>query len=122
MKEKTSADFAREFGESFGSIYQRHGAHGSSTSELIYRACDVMVSKQHVMRLWRNDDTRGMSRITGARALIHSSHDLWKAVTEANVKEGLEFIREVEVMVEEGDGLPDADEFLSYKQISGIPY
>ena len=43
---KHTEDFAREFGESFDSICQRDDAPGSSISELIYRACDVMVSKQ----------------------------------------------------------------------------
>ena len=92
---KDTEDFAREFGESFDSICQRDDAPGSSISELIYRACDVMVSKQHDLPMAQDD--RFDLRCTRIDSLLH---DLWEVANEANVKEGLEFMREVEVLVE----------------------
>ena len=92
---KHTEDFAREFGESFDSICQRDDAPGSSISELIYRACDVMVSKQHDLPMAQDD--RFDLRCTRIDSLLH---DLWEVANEANVKEGLEFMREVEVLVE----------------------
>ena len=79
---KHTEDLAREFGESFDRICQRDDALGSSI-ELIYRACDVMVSKQHDLPL-AQDDLFDLD----ARALIRF-HDLWEVINEVNVKEGL---------------------------------
>ena len=93
---KHTEDFAREFGESFDSICQRDDAPGSSISELIYRACDVMVSKQQNDLPTAQDDRFDL-RCTRIDSLLH---DLWEVANEANVKEGLEFMREVEVLVE----------------------
>ena len=93
---KHTEDFAREFGESFDSICQRDDAPGSSISELIYRACDVMVSKQQNDLPMAQDDMFDL-RCTRIDSLLH---DLWEVTNEANVKEGLEFMREVEVLVE----------------------
>jgi hypothetical protein len=92
---KNTKDFAREFGESFDSICQRDDAPGSSVSELIYRACDVMVSKQHDLPM-AQDDMFDL-RCTRIDSLLH---DLWEVTNEANVKEGMEFMRRVEVLVE----------------------
>ena len=92
---KNTEDFAREFGESFDSICQRDDAPGSSISELIYRACNVMVSKQHDLPMGQEDMFD--LRCTRIDSLLH---DLWEVANEANVKEGLEFVREVEVLVE----------------------
>ena len=92
---KNTEDFAREFSESFDSICQRDDAPGSSISQLIYRACDVMVSKQHDLPMGQEDMFD--LRCTRIDSLLH---DLWEVANEANVKEGLEFVREVEVLVE----------------------
>ncbi len=93
---KNVEDFAREFGESFDNICQRDDAPGSSISELIYRACDVMVSKQR-RELPLGQDDRLDLRCVHMDLLLK---DLWEVTNEANVKEGLEFMREVEIMVE----------------------
>ena len=82
---KHTEDFAREFGESFDSICQRDDAPGSSISELIYRACDVMVSKQQNDLPMAHDDRFDL-RCTRIDSLLH---DLWEVANEANVKEGL---------------------------------
>ena len=92
---KNTEDFAREFSEAFDSICQRDDAPGSSISQLIYRACDVMVSKQHDLPMGQEDMFD--LRCTRIDSLLH---DLWEVANEANVKEGLEFVREVEVLVE----------------------